>query len=507
MSQTVDRALSILPLLAQRPADLGQVAERLGVHKSTALRLLRTLHEHGLVYRQQDQRYRLGARLFALAQEAVENLDVREIAHPHLVELNDRCGHTVHLAVYEEQEVLYIDKVESRYPVRMYSRIGKPVAITVAAVAKLLLADLTEPERRTIAEKLDYPLYTSRSTPNAAAALKELAVVREQGWATDLGGHEESINCIGAPIRGADGRVVAAMSVSAPNVVVTAEELLTLLPLVRRTAETISREYSGTDRPESLISHDREDRPHPLHPHHAAREAPHGREEGEHPPGRRPGRLPPGRGRPRDVVLRDPLVAGDDGHSLDLSLGDQYPVEGVAVQGRQPTRPHPVSRGDRQRGELTVAYALRQVVRAVQLPQGLLDGDLPCGDRAEVDGGFRVEEVLHLVGELVGVLEPPEDHMGVEQETHQRTPKASAMSSGSSSKSSAMWMRPASARARSSCLGQSLPRGGFARGAGWRAGPGAGGVEVEPAALGLPRPPPPTESAPPPCAALPIALP
>ncbi|WHM36902.1 IclR family transcriptional regulator [Streptomyces sp. BPTC-684] len=245
MSQTVDRALSILPLLAQGPADLGQVAERLGVHKSTALRLLRTLHEHGLVYRQEDQRYRLGARLFALAQEAVENLDVREIAHPHLVALNERIGHTVHLAVYEDGEVLYIDKVESRYPVRMYSRVGKPVAITVAAVAKLLLADLPDAERRAVADKLDYPMYTSRSTPNAAAFLKELAAVREQGWATDLGGHEESINCVGAPVRGTDGRVVAAMSVSAPNVVVTAEELLGLLPLVRRTADAVSREYSG----------------------------------------------------------------------------------------------------------------------------------------------------------------------------------------------------------------------------------------------------------------------
>ncbi|MCK7627430.1 IclR family transcriptional regulator [Streptomyces sp. RS10V-4] len=249
MSQTVDRALSILPLLAGGPADLGQVADRLGVHKSTALRLLRTLHAHGLVHRQPDQRYRLGARLFALAQEAVENLDVRGIAHPHLVELNERCGHTVHLAVHEENEVLYIDKVDSRYPVRMYSRIGKPVAITVAAVAKLLLADLPEPERRALAGKLDYPRYTSRSTPDAAAFLAELATVREQGWAADLGGHEESINCVAAPVRGADGRVVAAMSVSAPNVVVTAEELLGLLPLVRRTADAISRELSGTASP------------------------------------------------------------------------------------------------------------------------------------------------------------------------------------------------------------------------------------------------------------------
>jgi DNA-binding IclR family transcriptional regulator len=245
MSQTVDRALSILPLLAEGPADLGQVAERLGVHKSTALRLLRTLHEHGMVYRQSDQRYRLGARLIALAQEAMENLDIREIAHPHLVRLNESCGHTVHLAVYEDDEVLYIDKVESRYPVRMYSRIGKPVALTVAAVAKLLLADLPEAERRALVGTLEYPLYTARSTPDAPAFLEELARVREQGWAVDLGGHEESINCIAAPVRGADGRVVAAMSVSAPNVVVTAEELLTLLPQLRRTADAVSGEYSG----------------------------------------------------------------------------------------------------------------------------------------------------------------------------------------------------------------------------------------------------------------------
>lgn len=245
MSQTVDRALRILPLLAEGPANLEQVAARLDVHKSTALRLLRTLHEHGMVYRQDDQRYRLGARLFALAQEAMENLDVRGIAHPHLVALGELTGHAVHLAVYEEGEVVYIDKVESRYPVRMYSRIGRPVAITVAAVAKLLLADLPEAERRAVAQGLEYPRYTPRSTPDAAAHLAELARVREQGWASDLGGHEESINCVAAPVRGADGRVAAACSLSAPNVVVSAEELLRLRPQLQRTAEAISREYSG----------------------------------------------------------------------------------------------------------------------------------------------------------------------------------------------------------------------------------------------------------------------
>ncbi|KOG53229.1 IclR family transcriptional regulator [Streptomyces virginiae] len=245
MSQSVERALRILPVLAGGPAGLGAVAEVLGVHKSTALRLLRTLNEHGLVYRQTDGRYRLGAQLFALAAEAIENLDVRDIAHPHLMELNRATGHTVHLALHQDDEVVYVDKVDSRYPVRMYSRIGRPVPLTVAAVAKLLLADLPDAERRALADRIEYPRYTARSTPDAAAFLRELDLVREQGWATDLGGHEESINCLGAPVHGPDGRVVAALSVSAPGVVLAAEGLLELLPQVLRTADAISQDYSG----------------------------------------------------------------------------------------------------------------------------------------------------------------------------------------------------------------------------------------------------------------------
>lgn len=246
MSQSVERALRILPLLAGGPAALADVAGELGVHKSTALRLLRTLQEQGMAYRQPNGRYRLGARLFALAAEALEGLDVRAVAHPHLVELGRATGHTVHLAVHQDDEVLYVDKVDSRRPVRMYSRIGRPVALTVAAVAKVLVADLPEAERQALAARIEYPAYTARSTPGAAAFLRELALVREQGWAADIGGHEESVNCLAAPVRGPGGRAVAALSVSAPGVVADADGLLGLLPLVLRTADTVSREYSGS---------------------------------------------------------------------------------------------------------------------------------------------------------------------------------------------------------------------------------------------------------------------
>lgn len=245
MSQTVDRAMTVLGYLAGGPRSLDGVARELGVHKSTALRLLRTLGEHGVVYRQPDQRYRLGVRLFSLAHQAMEGLDVREVAHPHLARLNTDTGHTVHLAVHEEGQVLYIDKVDSRYPVRMYSRIGRSVPITVAAVAKVLLADLPASERTDLAHRLDYPRYTPRSTAAPEEFLQELAQVREQGWAADFGGHEEAVNCIAAPVRGPDGRAAAAMSVSAPGVVLAREDLLALLPAVRRTAAAIGAEYSG----------------------------------------------------------------------------------------------------------------------------------------------------------------------------------------------------------------------------------------------------------------------
>ncbi|WP_130800037.1 IclR family transcriptional regulator [Streptomyces otsuchiensis] len=245
MSQTLDRALRILPLLAGGPASLEQTARHIDAHKSTALRLLRTLHEHGMVYRQPDQRYRLGSQLFALAQEAVEQLDVREIAQPHLLRLNELTGHTVHLAIREDDQVVYIDKVESRYPVRMYSRIGRPVAITVAAVAKVLLADLPVAEQRAVARRLTYPRYTSRSVTGPSALLAELATAREKGWATDFGGHEESINCLAAPVHGHDGRVVAALSVSAPGVLADERAVLALLPEVRATARAVTDDYAG----------------------------------------------------------------------------------------------------------------------------------------------------------------------------------------------------------------------------------------------------------------------
>jgi DNA-binding IclR family transcriptional regulator len=257
MSQSVDRALTILASLGEGPASLEQAAGSIDVHKSTALRLLRTLEAHGFVHRQSDHRYRLGGRLFSLAQQALEEVDVRQVAAPYLASLNERYGHTVHLAVLEDGEVVYLDKVESRYPVSpgswlgSASRIGRRVPASATALGRVLLADL--PEEQFAALPAAAPARGSLR-PGAAGQrteelLADLAAVKRLGWAMDRGEHQEAVTSIAAPISGSGGRAVAACAISAPADVAPAAVLTRLLPELLCTVEAISLAYGGSPTP------------------------------------------------------------------------------------------------------------------------------------------------------------------------------------------------------------------------------------------------------------------
>ncbi|MFG2818102.1 IclR family transcriptional regulator [Kitasatospora sp. NPDC048365] len=255
MSQTVDRALTILASLGDGPASLEQAAARIGVHKSTALRLLRTLQEHGFVTRQADHRYRLGGRMFSLAHQALEGIDIRQVAAPYLASLNERYGHTVHLSVLEEGEVLYLDKVEARYPETAgtwlgdASRIGRRAPVVATAAGKVLLAGLPAERLAAALAEQGFPARTRRAVRTAEEFRAELTEVQRRGWAVDEEEYQESVNCISAPIAGTDGSAIAACSISAPVRVVSATELSRLLPELLCTVEAISLAYGGSPTP------------------------------------------------------------------------------------------------------------------------------------------------------------------------------------------------------------------------------------------------------------------
>ncbi|QUH04367.1 IclR family transcriptional regulator [Saccharopolyspora erythraea] len=242
MSQSLERGLSVLTALAAGPQTLDQLAERLGVHKSTVLRLLRTLESAGFVRRDGVHHYRLGSTLFDLAHRALEDLDVRVVARAHLVELSELTGHTVHLATLEGDEVVYIDKVDSHHAVRMYSRIGKRAPLHCTAVGKVLVAGRPQAQREAIAGRLAYPPMTANTITSAERYLAELDRVREQGYAVDRNEHEDFIHCIGAPVRDDGDEVVAAVSLSVPDVLLDFDGLLGLVDDLLSTAGRVSAE-------------------------------------------------------------------------------------------------------------------------------------------------------------------------------------------------------------------------------------------------------------------------
>ncbi|MDT8915087.1 IclR family transcriptional regulator [Amycolatopsis sp. PS_44_ISF1] len=230
MSQSLDRALTLLAGLAPGAKTLDELAEAVGVHKTTVLRLLRTLESHHFVRREGTRHYRLGSALFDLASQALEDRDVRRSSAAALASLNERTGHTVHLATYEDGEVVYIDKYEGRHSVRMYSRIGKRAPLHCTAVGKVLVSAMPRARREALAHGIDYVVLTPNTISSPEAYLAELDEVAARGYAVDDAEHEDFIHCVAAPIRGGGGEVLAAASISVPKVLLDHEGLLALVP-------------------------------------------------------------------------------------------------------------------------------------------------------------------------------------------------------------------------------------------------------------------------------------
>ena len=156
MSQSVARALQLLIQLGNGPAGLDELAAATDVHKTTVMRLLRTLSEERFTYRDNNNRYHLGSRIFELAAHGTDQREIRQIASRYLVEFNREYGRTTHLAAMEGGDIVYIDKLESHDQIRMYSRIGLTANLNSTAVAKVILADLSDAELRPIVATMDF---------------------------------------------------------------------------------------------------------------------------------------------------------------------------------------------------------------------------------------------------------------------------------------------------------------------------------------------------------------
>lgn len=242
MSQSVDRALLILEELAKGSKRLGPLAETLGIHKSTVLRLLQTLETHDFVRRRDGEpEFSLGLRILALSATILSDLDVRSAARAHIEQLAAETGETVHLGMLDGAEVVYLDKVESIHPVRMYSRVGARAPAYCTGVGKALLA-YTPPERWA---PMEFKRYTDQTVASREALIADSERSRARGYATDEREHEETIRCIAAPVFDMQGEVAAALSISVPTSRMNVEELAGYVDPLLSAARASTKELGG----------------------------------------------------------------------------------------------------------------------------------------------------------------------------------------------------------------------------------------------------------------------
>ena len=239
--QSVDRALTILTILARLGhAGVTEIATELGVHKSTAFRLVSTLETHELVEQTEERgKYRLGLGLVRLAGASTARLDVVQEARSVCRKLAAESGETVNVAVLSDQAALYVDQVAGGSSLPSHNWVGQHIPLHATSNGKVLLSGLEadEVDRRVAA----LPAYTERTITDRRRLHEELAAVRERGYAVATDELELGLTALAAPVRSAHGDVVASVSVSGPSYRLPETRVSDLVVLVVEAADAVSR--------------------------------------------------------------------------------------------------------------------------------------------------------------------------------------------------------------------------------------------------------------------------
>ncbi|PLR76069.1 IclR family transcriptional regulator [Bacillus sp. V3-13] len=241
--KSVSRALDIITLISSKKGGLGvtEIANQIDINKSSVYRILSTLVQYGYVEQDQETgRYKLGYKFLEVSSKLLESIDLRAEAKPYLQELENETNEVIHLVVYDQGEVVYIEKLEGNETLRMHSKVGKRAPMHCTSVGKAILAHLPSNIVLDIIGRKGMPAHTNKTITDKEVFLKELAQVKQNGYALDLEENEYGITCIAVPIFDHLGRVIAAVSISGPTMRMADERLEQLKVRMLKTGRRIS---------------------------------------------------------------------------------------------------------------------------------------------------------------------------------------------------------------------------------------------------------------------------
>jgi DNA-binding IclR family transcriptional regulator len=240
-TQAVQRAVLLLKALGREAGEptLAELVRLLGLNKTTAYRLLSALEAEGLVERGASDGYRLGPELVALGGRALGANDLREAARPALLALARETREAAHLELRVGADTLILDEALSAHRVGTSPSVGTRWPAHATSTGKVLLAALEPADLRSL---LAFPLeaLTPRTITDEAALQRELARVRDRGYATGVEELEPGFVAVAVPIQARDGHVVAALGIGGPRVRLDTDRLDEVAALLQAQARLVA---------------------------------------------------------------------------------------------------------------------------------------------------------------------------------------------------------------------------------------------------------------------------
>ncbi len=223
---SVMKTFGILQALStQKDIGISELAQRLMMSKSTVYRFLQTMKTLGLVSQDGDsENYSLTLKLFEVGANALEYVDLVELADLEMRKIGDATSEALHLGAFDDDSIIYIHKVDSKYSLRMHSRVGRRNPLYSTAIGKVLLADRSDDEVRAILSEVEMVKSTVHTHESIDSFINELTTVRMSGVGEDNEEQEEGLRCIAVPVLDRFNHVVAGMSLSLPVIRFTEEK-------------------------------------------------------------------------------------------------------------------------------------------------------------------------------------------------------------------------------------------------------------------------------------------
>lgn len=240
--QTVDRALQLLEILAEHPQGLPtkELEALLELNKVTLHRLVTTLENRGFIEKI-GMNYHIGLKMVELSSIKLNSIELKTEAAPYLRELVNILKQPVQLAILENDEAIFIEKIQSVNSLRMYSQIGRRIPLYCSGVGKVLMLQDADEE---ILEKLSrqpFSKFTPTTLASPEAVLEEVKQARVVGYAVDNEEHEEGIFCMAVPIYDYRGKIIAAISTAGQSKDFIENPSEETIVLMKRIASEISK--------------------------------------------------------------------------------------------------------------------------------------------------------------------------------------------------------------------------------------------------------------------------